>query len=152
MKYILALDQSTISTGFSYFNDKGEFITSGLVTAKDMQDMYFVLQELIKKYKPNVIVIEDVYYCPNSAKSFHTLANLQGLIMSICYSKKIPLFIVTASDWKKSFGIKTYRTKRNEQKQQCRDIVKEKYNIDVNTDEADAIGIASWYINKSLTS
>ena len=148
MKHILALDQSTNSTGFSYFNEKGKYIKSGLITATNIEEMFYEIEKLINKLKPNIIVIEDIYFSYGSSYSFKPLANLQGLIISICYKKNIPFEIVAANTWKSKFGIKISKTKRNEQKQQCKLIVKEKYNIDVNTDEADAIGIGYWYFNK----
>lgn len=142
---ILALDQSTISSGYSIWNEKGTLLKSGVIKAKDIKEMYFSLLELIKEIKPKKVIIEDIYYSPKTVNNFKPLARLQGLIMSICYQKKIDIIIITANEWKKAFGIKQGKTKRNEQKQECKLIVEEKFGIKVGTDESDAIGIGSWY-------
>lgn len=143
---ILALDQSTSCTGYAIgINNK--LIESGKLknNIANLDNMVDLIINLIDKVKPNIVLIEDIFYSPNGGKSFSTLARLQGIIIGICKVKKIDYQIVNARSWKKKFGIKA--KKRNDQKIECQTIVKEKFNIIVNTDEADAIGILNWFLN-----
>ena len=150
-KYILALDQSTSCTGFSYWDNDGTFLDSGKLEIKsaNLEDMIILIMDLFDKYKPDTVVIEDIFYSPSGGKSFATLAKLQGIIIGICIDRKIEYEIVQAKTWKKAFGIQTNKTKRNKQKQECQNIVKQKFNLDVNTDEADSIGFGNWYFCKA---
>lgn len=140
---ILALDQSTSCTGYA-IGKNNQLIDSGHLKIKsaNLDEMIDLIINLINQEKPKLILIEDIFYSPNGGKSFSTLARLQGIIIGICKIKKIDYQIVNARSWKKKFGIKA--KKRNDQKKECQAIVKEKFDKDVNTDEADSIGILNY--------
>lgn len=145
MKSIIAFDQSTHLSGYSYWQD-GKFISSGILKAKDIKEMYNLIEMVLNKYLPDEVVIEDMFFLPQSAKSGVPLARLQGLIIGMCYERDISLYIVTANKWRKTLGVNTYRKNTEELKKEVQTIIENKYKIKVETnDESDAVGIGYWY-------
>lgn len=148
---ILALDQSTKCTGWAVISSDG-IESYGHITVNDkedvmkrLQDMYKEIKKLIDIQKPSFVVFEGTQY-QNNAGAFGSLSRLQGLIMAILIEYNISFFIIEPTSWK-SF-CKISGRKRAEQKANTKIFVAEKYNLNVSEDEADAIGIATWGINK----
>lgn len=149
---ILALDQATKISGFSIWEDK-KLITYGILKANEdeknpierMKQMYDEIILLIDNNKPNFIVFENVQFQRNYG-TFQQLSQLQGVIMAYLFKLDVGFQIIEPSAWKSFCGIKG--RKREDQKKNTQIFVKSKYNIDVSEDEADAIGIGVWAINK----
>jgi Holliday junction resolvasome RuvABC endonuclease subunit len=99
---------------------------------------------LIEEVKPDILIFEDVQYQMNQ-KTFQELANLQGVIMAYLFKLDFPFQIVYPTTWKSFCKIKGKN--REEQKDNTKIFVKEKYKINVSEDEADAIGIGYWAVN-----
>lgn len=157
--YILGLDPSTKSTGFSVFNGK-ELIAHGTITAGSTNVFHRIskiIQELdekvLKKYPIKKCIIEeiipeDVRYNQNV---FKPLMYLQGFICNLLNTYNIQPSFFTASEWRKKCGIKTGRgIKRNSLKMKDKLFVKQYYGIDVNDDEADSICIAYAYTHDPI--
>ena len=103
------------------------------------------LWRVIKKYKPNDLVIEDVQN-QNNTKTVVTLARLQGMIIGYAEAHKIKTHILLPSQWRKALGYNQGpKVKRAELKQQSIDFVKNKYGLELPEDEAESVceGIAA---------
>lgn len=147
---ILALDQSTSSTGYSVFRF-GKIIESGTLRShvgikennfhERINDMGEQINKLAKRINPSVVVIEDVQFQRNYGV-YKRLANLQGVIYAYLYQLNIPCFTVEVTKWKTFFGVKSRG--RVNQKQETRELVNKIYGLIVQEDEADAIGIGHW--------
>lgn len=112
-----------------------------------MNQMHEKISNLICNIKPDFIVFEDVQFQQNYGV-FQQLSQLQGIVMALLFERNIGFQIVQPTKWKSCFGVKG--RKRVEQKANTIQMVKEKYNLDVSEDEADAIGIGVWAINTLL--
>lgn len=139
---ILAIDQATHISGFSVWEndllmDYGHFEAKKKDTIDRMIEVSDWAEGLIKKYKPDSVVIEAVQYQQNQ-KVYSTLSQLQGVLFYLFHKVGINFNIVEPSVWKSHSGIKL-RSKRKEQKQQSIDIVTVAYGVVPTDDEADAI-------------
>lgn len=150
---ILALDVSTKSTGWfitkrscgiikppgDNFNDKLVYFRAELV-------------KLLKKYKPDLIVIEDAYYRPGFG-SIHTLKALvkfAGVAQELCVSKGIQTEIITATSARKYC---CGRSGEKVTKQDVFDFFVEKYDLDdwtfnKHNDITDAMALSWGYREK----
>lgn len=107
------------------------------------------IQERIKAFHPDVVIIEDVMLM-KSPQTMKMLARLQGVIMGYCAAAAIPVEIYAPSSWRKLLGFKQAKTPREELKRQAIVLIQESYHISVTTDEADAICIAMAYFKNHL--
>ena len=103
--------------------------------------MCFDIRDLLKKYRPDHVVIEDIMYM-RSVQAVILLARLQGIIMGYCDMLNIPYTVYLPSQWRKVLGFKQGRVTRENLKQQAIDLIRDTYNLSVQTDEADALCIA----------
>lgn len=97
---------------------------------------------IIKKYNPEVFAIEEIQQQIN-VSTFQKLAELKGVVENNLFNKEYLYFIIRSSEWKSTCEIKG--KKRDEQKANAQKFVKEKFNIKVDSDTADAICIG-WHI------
>lgn len=81
-----------------------------------------------------------------SVQAVILLARLQGIIMGFCDMLNIPYTVYLPSQWRKVLGFKQGRVTRENLKQQAIDLVRDTYNLSVQTDEADALCIAMAYL------
>lgn len=145
---VLALDQSTWDSGWSVFD--GETLTRyGTFTAtkKDEGERFVEIKEwflsMCHNFKPNVVAIEGIQYQKNfGVTTFQILARLQGVIMATCVELEIPLEVCPTNTWRAHLGVKG--RSRVDKKTSMKLIVKEKFDITVNDDCADAIGIGKY--------
>lgn len=146
----LAIDASTKSTGVAIYSDQ-ELVHYNCITAgsanlyKRIDKMIEGLEEIIGKYNPDAVVIEDVIPedVHNNDNVFKALIYLQGFIMHLLNDHKITdITFFTASQWRKKCGIRTGRgVRRSSLKPQDVAFVKTQFNIEVNDDIADAVCI-----------
>lgn len=146
---ILAFDQSLNCTGWSFWNSRG-LKSFGLIESNSdnspvdkICSMYTEIKQLIKKHKAEVVCIEGVQFQKNQAV-YSKLSQLQGVIFAACFDSGAEIVVVEPNKWKTYFGLTIYRTKREEQKQQCINVVKDKFNLTTQADIADAIGVGYW--------
>lgn len=94
MVKILGLDISSVSTGYCIINNgrllKNAIGTITLNSKLEMGDKLLQFEnkvkELIKKYKPNYIIIEDIFRGPN-IKTFKTLAMFRGVCFKVVFEE-----------------------------------------------------------------
>lgn len=149
---ILALDLSTHSTGYAIGVDT-ELQLHGCITSsyKDVEKRIIYMRDqistIIKNNKIDKIIMEQV----RPQVSSHTnkvLMWLQAVVVIATYeiNPKIQIQFVGASEWRAAIKIKQGRgIKRDEVKIRDIQYVKDKYNISVNDDQADAICIFDSY-------
>ena len=87
--------------------------------------------------------MEDIQY-QNGIITFKILAMLLGIIEEACAENNIPYEVVSPNVWRKYAG--TCGKSRKEEKLLSIAIVKEKYNITVSDDVAEAILIGSYAV------
>lgn len=139
---VLALDQSTVCTGFAIFinhnlEKSGIFKPSEELFKRIHQTKEYI-RKLIKNNNIDYVFIEDIQYQKNQ-KTYKILANLQGVIINLLVELNIQFEIIPPSVWKSWNGIKG--RKRAEQKKNTQEKCKEIYGREAMEDEADAICI-----------
>ena len=151
-KILIALDESTTCTGYAVFDD-GELIEHGIFSFKNKDVLERVslimeeIEELIKTYKPDNMVIEDVQITMNAATA-KSLLGLQFMIEVYAHRNNISCETYRTTKWRKILGLSNSRSlDRKAKKQETIDYVKDKYGIDVlKDDESDAIAIGTAYL------
>ena len=153
---ILSLDLSTHSSGYAIGED-GKLKQHGCITAssKDVISriikMRDQLSEIIKNNKIDKIIMQEVRPQYNSHTN-KVLMWLQAAIVIGAHEvdKQIEYEFIGASSWRAALKIKQGRgIKREDVKPQDIQYVKNKYNITVNDDQADAICIFDAYWEKN---
>ncbi len=157
MSRLLALDQASIITGWSVFNNE-QLVDYGLIKlnkdeclGKRLVEFRRSIKELIDKYNINEIAFEDIQMqtsIGNNVQTFKVLANIYGIVLELAEELNIKYNIVSSNTWKSTLGIKG--KKRSEQKQNAQLYVEQVYHIKVTQDESDSICIGSHIIQNSL--
>jgi len=155
---ILSFDQASQITGYFVCKD-GEYFAHGMIdlhTDKNAEHRMRVMQsrifELIDRYMPSAVIVEETIL-QRSPATLRMLSQLQGAIMGYCLANDIPVHILYPTQWRGLLRIKQgSRVKREALKQQAIDYVKQKYNIIVSSDEADAICIGLAYLKSQEVS
>lgn len=153
---VLALDLSTKSAGWAYFDGK-KLIDYGCITTTNSNVLTRIstiveqLEIIYQRYLPQEIIVEEVLPedVGHNNAVFKALMYLQGVVavMFNKYGKKLEFF--TASEWRKKCGIRTGRgIKRDTLKAEDIKFVKNNYMISANDDICDAICIGHAYVNK----
>lgn len=145
---ILAFDQSTRCSGYSYFVD-GQYIESGVVdmskskleTDERSFEMAKKLWKIMKKYKPDHLVIEQVQNQSNT-KTVIILARLAGILIGYAKAHNVEVHIVEPTKWRRALSYRQgAKVKRQELKQQSIDYVKEHIGKELPEDESEAVCI-----------
>ena len=151
---ILALDLSTKSSGYACFKD-GELTIHGCITSAstDLIKRIHIMTDNIENILNNnsditKLIVEEVRpeggYGVGNQKTHKALMYLQAAIEFLIHDKfpTITIEYIYPSSWRATLGIKNGRgIKRTTLKEEDIAFVKNKYNILVNDDEADAICI-----------
>lgn len=109
---LLSIDGSTKSTGWALFEDK-KLISSGRIKAKDdekdfrMRVKYMMkrLDEVIRAYHPDKVVMEDVPLKKGTTKTSIMLGVLQGCILGLCATHDIFIDFIPVSTWRSDLGL-----------------------------------------------
>ena len=152
MGVLLALDQSTRCSGYAIFQD-GEYVCSGVIdkskskldTHERSFEMARDLWRVMKKYKPQTLIIEEVSQQSNP-KTVIILSRLQGMLIGYAEAHGVKTHILLPSQWRKVLDFKQGpKVKRDELKQQSINFIKEKYGLSLQEDECEAtcIGVAA---------
>lgn len=146
---ILALDQSTKLTGWAVYKNKKCTKCGAIDLSNDdrpaerMIQMCEAVADIIKKTKPEFLVMEGVAYQRNAAALIE-LAQLQGVIIGTCLSNQIEFYIYPPSSWRKELGFKQGAgVKRTDLKQQAMEYVRGMTGRDEPEDVAEAICIGA---------
>lgn len=156
MTKILALDQSSKISGYSYYED-GKLIKYGKFDCGDMdlpirltKIRNYVIQ-LINEFQPEYILIEDIQLqdnVKNNVKTYKALAEVIGVISQLCNELNIPHELVPSATWKSALSIKGKN--RTEQKRNAQSWVVNNYSIKPTQDECDAICIGHYFTHKTV--
>lgn len=160
---ILALDQATHTTGYAIFDGQklikyGTFETTLSSDIERYSEIKNWLINMIHNWRPDIVWIEGIQFQSTSTKNgekhsmgitvFETLARLQGILMITCYEEKIPIEIIPTNTWRAYCNVKG--RSRTDRKRSMQLIIKEKYDISVSDDIADAIGIGMYGVNNFI--
>lgn len=149
---LLALDQSSRTTGWAVFNN-GELAAKGNFTmAQDdfgerLHGIREKIKSLISTYNVTEIVFEDIQLqsnVGNNVETFKKLAEVFGIVAELSFDLHLPATALHPVSWKSAAGIKG-RT-RPEQKKNAQLHVLEKYGCKVGEDTSDAICIGEAYL------
>ncbi len=150
---LLALDQSSRTTGYSIFQE-GKLVQCGHFSQTDpniglrLVGFRKKIIELIEQYKINEIAFEDIQLQSNVGNNVATLkalAEVYGVLHELCEEMNIPYTSVYSSTWKSGLQIRG-RT-RPEQKKAAQNFIREKYNLNPTQDEADSACIGTYILN-----
>ena len=135
---ILGLDASSASTGFSIFDNKG-LAAYGIIKpdGNDWRERLVhqapQLKEIIEKYNPTQIVMEDVpLNGKGGLKILVVLGAVQGMILGLASSYRIPIKFVTPNEWRSKVGLFTGNrddTKRDEMKKKSVEFVNQEFGL-----------------------
>ena len=155
---MLSLDTSSSKTGWAIF-ENAKYKTSGVInfdtneckkkykgnSEQRLEDMCLAIINLLKEYKPDIIVIEKLNVGRNMVAVRH-LAKVIGVVY--CYSILNDCFYyeIQASQWRSQIGIQSTKKDRKQLKQEAIEYVKNTLGIDVTDDEADSICAGIGYI------
>lgn len=156
---LISFDSSSSKTGWAIF-DNAEYKKSGIINLdtnecrkkykgnsdKRIEDMCLSIIDLLKKYKPDIIVIEKLNVGRNMVVT-RCLSKIIGAVY--CYSilnNDVFYYEIQPSQWRSQIGIQSSKRKREEYKRLSIQYVKDSFNIDVSDDEADAICAGVGYI------
>ena len=97
---ILSIDSGIERTGYAIFKDK-KYVTSALIkTSKNLKteirlrEIYLKLVEIMKQFKPDAMVLEQLLFFKNQ-KTFIRVAQAQGIVMLIAAQNKIKVEFLT---------------------------------------------------------
>ena len=155
---IIALDMSTKSTGYAIYKHN-KLIQYNYITAtsNDLFNRIKVMLNAINKLleqNPDLeyVIMQQVRQEGFvNVKTYKALMYLQGCVQMIIHQKfkHLQTDFLYPSSWRKVCKIKQGRgVQRKQQKQLDIQWVKQNFNIEVNDDIADAIGIGYAYINQ----
>lgn len=144
MSNLLALDQSSHTTGYSIFiNNKiekiGHFDCRGADIGARLVDFRQTIIKIIDDYKINEIVFEDIQLQSNVAqnvKTFKMLAEVFGVLQELTEELKIKYTIVPPVVWKATF--KFAGKGRSAEKKLAQAYILSNYGIKCTEDEADS--------------
>ena len=117
---ILALDQSSITSGYSIFCDNqliesGTFTFNSTILSKRLLKIRGQIKQLINSYCIEYVILEDIQLetkVPNNVKTYKALAEVIGVITELLEELKIKYELVAPSSWRSQLNIKG--NKRNE--------------------------------------
>ena len=156
---IMALDASTKSTGVAIFNDKELIYYECIATSSS--DMIKRIQVIVKRLNEILfqhtdiekVILEEVRP-EDTVQNIQTHRALMWMQAAIAFMlhehfPKIKIEYVYPSSWRAACGIHTGRgIKRGSLKPADIKFVKDTYNIEVNDDIADAIGIGHAFVHQ----
>lgn len=156
---LLALDQSSITTGYAVFKNGvpvvvGHFSAPGNDLGQRLVYIRNKVIELIEEYEINEVVFEDIQLQDMAGgkdvgiKTFKTLAEVVGVITELLNELKIQYTMVPPIVWKATFKIAGKG--RKVEKKLAQEYVLNTYKIQCTEDEADATCIGAHHIKKSV--
>lgn len=154
---LLALDQSSHVTGWSFFED-GELKDYGTFEfyQDDLGERLYLIKEKVKSFIHNLdinyLVIEDIQLqgsVGSNPKIFKMLAEVIGVLFELAYEEKVPIEAILASQWRSALKIKSASRKRSDQKKATQQYVLDTYGIKASEDACDAICIGASFAKVS---
>jgi len=136
---VMGIDASTTSTGWSIFNGT-DLIAYGIIKPKgeDWRDRLIQqgpkLIEIIEKYCPEKIVIEDVPLKSANSKVLVILGAVQGFIYGVISSYNVSIQFVQPNEWRSPLGLydgTREGTKRKELKKKSIEKANQLFGLDL---------------------
>lgn len=154
---LLALDQSSYTTGYSVFKNGqpvviSHFTVLGDDLGKRLEQIRNNIIELINKYDIDEVVFEDIQLQDINGskeigiKTFKILAEVFGVVHELLTELQIDYTIVPPVVWKATFKIAGKG--RTKEKKMAQEYVFNTYGIKCTEDEADATCIGAHVIQK----
>lgn len=155
---LIAIDGSTKSTGIAIYKHN-KLVQYNCITSTS-NDLFNRIKTMVLEIKKVLIENPDLEYLIMeqvrqegfvNIKTYKALMYLQGCIQLLVHEqfKHIQTDFLYPSSWRKVCQIKQGRgVQRKQQKQLDIQWVKQNFDLEVNDDIADAIGIGYAYINK----
>lgn len=157
---ILALDASTKSTGWSYYED-GQLIEYGCLTASSRDVIERIdkitaqLYNILNQHEIDILILEEVLPEKNKQnKTYKALMWLQAAINFLLHENfpKVKIKYFLPSEWRSICNIVQGRgIEREEVKANDIAFVKKTFGISANDDICDAIGIGWAYTHQTST-
>lgn len=156
---LLSLDTSSSKTGWAYF-EAAKYIKSGVIdfdtkehkkkykdnSDERVEDMCLAVLDLLKKIKPDIIVVEKLNVSRNM-NAVRVLSKVIGAVYTYyILSDDCSYFEIQPTQWRSQLDMQSGRKKRDELKQLSVEYVKNTLGIDVADDEADSICAGIGYI------
>mgnify|MGYP004583882357 FL=1 len=107
---VMGIDASTCSTGFSVFKDK-DLIDYGVIKpdGRDWRERIVnqapKLIEILTKYRPDKIYMEDVPLKAQNSKILVQLGAVQGFFYGLAASFNTPIMFLSPSEWLSPLGL-----------------------------------------------
>lgn len=144
---ILSIDSGIERTGYAIFKDK-KYVISALIKTNNsdsteirLEKIYSKLNQVFKKYQPDVMVLEQLLFFRNQ-KTFIRVAQAQGIVMLLAAQNKIKVEFLTPLQIKQIVTGYGKADKKSVQK-----MIKLTTDIDIKQDdEADAVACGLAYI------
>ncbi|MEO0072295.1 MAG: crossover junction endodeoxyribonuclease RuvC [candidate division WOR-3 bacterium] len=146
---VLGLDPGLVATGYSIVKSS-KYLAYGVIKPDPQKDWIFRIAEIVSRlkkiirtYRPEVCVVETLFFRKVSARSVITSAHLRGAILYLLFSEKIPLVEITPAKIKKAVTGNGRASKA-----QIAYMVRHLYNINENLNHhtSDALAIAYTYL------
>lgn len=144
---VIGFDQATEHFGLSIWdNNQLVFYALYNFSGETINRIYkiwkFVREIVIDAWKPDYIIMEDIQQQHGAVLTYKILAMLLGVIQVACTEKNIQYAVVSPNVWRKYTG--TAGKTRKEEKALSIAVVKQKFNINVSDDIAEAILIGQY--------
>lgn len=133
---VLGIDPAVskpLGYGLVSFEDRLVFRQGGLCSCMDIPD-------LLKTYKPDLVVVEDQYFFRN----YNTAKKLSwstGKVLGICAICRVPNTVMNVAHWKKIM-----KSDKDQHVERCKIL----FGVDLPDDVASAVLIASAYLTEYL--
>ena len=151
---ILGIDPGIADTGFGVISNKnnelvcldyGSIKTSSKLNLPDrLEIIYLELEKLIKKYQPDLISIEELFFC-NNAKTALIVGQARGVVVLTAKLNKIKSVEFTPYEVKQA--VSTYGHAKKDQVQRMVKLILNLKELPKPDDAADALAIAICAIN-----
>lgn len=153
---LLALDQSSHTTGYAIFKDNklikaSHFDASGSDLGDRLVDIKRKVINLIQEYEIDEVVFEDIQLQNVNGsreagiKTFKILAEVYGVLSELFSEIKMPYDVAMPIKWKAHFHIAGKG--RTQEKKMSQAQVLSTYGLKCTEDEADAVCIGGYYLS-----
>lgn len=162
MYKVLAIDQSTTSSGACLFSADGTLLSSWVLLPKKSDKdaferiwtMYKQIRKIIKEEKPDRVILEDVQLTDvgRNVMVLKQLSRLQGCLIGLCYECGVYFEFIYPSTWRSALeflkGKKSSDCDRKTMKQMAVDYANEHFGMKLtikDNDLADAACLGAAY-------
>ena len=154
---ILGIDPGLATTGYALLEKEAKKLnvldfgviktSSSLNFPERIKEIFQKTQKLIKKYSPQILVIEKVFFCKN-VKTAIKIGQVQGIFFLLAAQKKIPLYQFTPLQVKQV--ITSYGKADKKQLQKMIKILLNLKEIPKPNDAADALATAYCFLQNKF--